>query len=163
MRTEWIRRRAFTLIELLVVVTIIGILAALVLGVSSYAVQKSDRARAVADLERIKSALEEYRIAYGTYPTNITAAESQHWVKQLWYDPQQVDRKPFLTAKFLTNPSVSTNRYFDPWGNDYRYLRRNTQGNWADRNNSKFGYDLWSLGPKAADDSDDITNWGSGI
>ena len=152
-------KQAFTLIELLVVVTIIGILVGIVLGVSGLVVQKGDRARALADLAKIKNALEEYRIEYGGYPINVTSSDSSNLVRQLWTKPWQEKGKPFLTTKFLTNTAAAT-RFLDPWGNDYQYLHRSGPP-YADHNDSKFGYDLWSLGPNAnsASNADDIANW----
>ena len=151
------RRGGFTLIELLVVVTIIGILAAIVLGVSGLVIQKGDRARAITDMEKIKNALEEYRIAYGNYPVNANASDSANMVSSLWVKPQADGKRPFLTMKFLTNSTASA-VFLDPWGNDYRYLHRSSPP-YADQNNSKFGYDLWSLGANSASNSDDIANW----
>ncbi|MBX7259295.1 MAG: type II secretion system protein GspG [Candidatus Hydrogenedentes bacterium] len=150
-------KQAFTLIELLVVVTIIGILVGIVLGVSGLATMKSDRARAIVDLTKIKNALEEHRIAYGNYPVSLTADDSASWITNLWIKPQAGGKEPFITAKFLTN-STMAGRFLDPWGNDYRYLHRGSSP-YADQSNSKFGYDLWSIGPNAASNSDDIANW----
>lgn len=61
-------RRAFTLIELLVVIAIIGVLAALILPVASSVgrVKKIDTAQ--AELQKLESALENYKAKYGTYP-----------------------------------------------------------------------------------------------
>lgn len=151
-------RIAFTLIELLVVVTIIGVLAGLVLGVSKYATTKGDRARAVADLERIKAALEEHRAVYGTYPVCVTPSNSTSWLQQLWDKPIADGHGPFIKMKSVSAATIGTNRMIDPWGNDYRYLHRLTQP-FATFNNSKYGYDLWSAGPDGASDADDITNW----
>ncbi|MFH0908544.1 MAG: type II secretion system protein GspG [bacterium] len=154
------RRGAFTLIELLVVVTIIGILAGIVLGVSGLVIQKGDRARAIADMEKIKNALEEHRIEYGNYPISETANDSASWMTNLWVKPIADGKRPFLTTKFLTN-STTAAAFLDPWGNDYRYLHRRGPpfNQYADQNNSKFGYDLWSLGPNSVSNADDITNW----
>lgn len=150
-------KTGFTLIELLVVVTIIGILAGIVLGVSGVVTQKGDRARAIADMEKIKNALEEYRITYGSYPVNSTASDSANLINSLWVKPQNEGKRPFITAKFLTNSAMAA-QFLDPWGNDYRYLHRSSSP-YADQNNSKFGYDLWSLGANTATNSDDIANW----
>ncbi len=59
----------FTLVELIVVIAIIGILATL--GLSSYTrVQKSARdSKRYADLKELKTALLQYYVANGTYPT----------------------------------------------------------------------------------------------
>jgi prepilin-type N-terminal cleavage/methylation domain-containing protein len=61
-------RRAFTLIELLVVIAIIGVLAALILPVANSVgrVKKIDTAQ--AELQKLESALENYKAKYGTYP-----------------------------------------------------------------------------------------------
>lgn len=147
----------FTLIELLVVVTIIGIFAGIVLGVSGLVTQKGDRARAIADMEKIKNALEEFRIAYGNYPVNVTASDSANLIDSLWVRPQSEGKKPFITAKFLTNAATAS-AFLDPWGNSYHYLHRSGPP-YADQNNSKFGYDLWSLGPNSVSNTDDIANW----
>jgi type II secretion system protein G len=153
------RAAAFTMIELLVVITIIAILVALVLGVSKAATEKADRSRAIADLQRIRSALEEHRVAYGNYPVSTTPGNSLSWTADLWVKPIADGRKPFITGDVFTNPATGS-VFADPWGNDYRYLHRSSAP-YATINNSKFGYDLWSTGPdaSAAKDSDDITNW----
>lgn len=63
------RRAGFTLIELLVVVAIIAIMVGIVIGISGYASRKSAFSRAITDLETIKTAIEEYRIERGGYPS----------------------------------------------------------------------------------------------
>lgn len=63
------RRNAFTLIELLTVVTIIVILFALVVGGFSYAEKFSKRSKTEVTLKVVKSALENYKEAFGGYPT----------------------------------------------------------------------------------------------
>ena len=78
----------FTLIELMTVVAIIAVLAGLILGIAGYAVRKADISRAMADMEKIKNALEEYRLAYGSYPTNTVADNSCNWVSALWQKQQ---------------------------------------------------------------------------
>jgi type II secretion system protein G len=153
-----VRERAFTLIELLVSITIVAILVGLVLGVAASASQKQDRARAIADLSRLKSGIEEYRIAYGSYPTSAQANVISHLVGQLWVQPQADGKRPFMTYKTWTNATVAYT-ITDPWGNGYNYFRRNVVNNWATNNNSLYGYDLWSSGPNTQDASDDIANW----
>jgi type II secretion system protein G len=148
---------AFTLVELMTVIAIIAVLAGLILGVAGYATRKADYSRAMGDMEKIKNALEEYRLAYGSYPTNTVANNSSNWVSALW----RQDR-PFLVLKGWSDPA----RIYpavDPWGNDYRYFHVSETNAifrvYATNNNSRFGYDLWSEGPNLLDPSDNIDNW----
>ena len=88
------KKNGFTLVELLAVIAVIILLAGLVTGLSGLAASKSATAKAEAELERIKLALEEYRSEKGSYPTGIGGA--------------------------LTNYGENI-VIEDPWGNDYRY------------------------------------------
>ena len=62
-------RKGFTLIEMMVVVMIMAILGTIVLGITGYAGRKAASARAMAQIQQIKNALERYRLDYGGYPT----------------------------------------------------------------------------------------------
>ena len=147
----------FTLVELMTVIAIIAVLAGLILGVAGYAMRKADQSRAMADMEKIMNALEEYRLAYGSYPTNTMANNSGNWVSALFCKKQQ-----FLVLKGWNDPT-KVYQAVDPWGNDYRYFHDAGGGVpgrvYATNNNSKFGYDLWSEGPDMLDPSDNINNW----
>lgn len=154
------KQEGFTLVELMTVVAIIAVLIGMVVGIAGYASRKAAVARAQTDLEKIKAAVEEFRVLYGYVPTNTMPDNSANLTGQLWVKPQREGRAPLLIMKGWTDTNTSY-RILDPWGNDYRYLRRPTPP-YATNNNSRFGYDLWSLGPDALDDSDDITNWRSG-
>lgn len=68
------RKLGFTLIEMLTVIVIIAVLAALTMKLMVYVNQKTGKARAAGDLERIKHALTEYYAVYGCYPpvTGVT-------------------------------------------------------------------------------------------
>jgi len=65
---KFLNKKAFTLIELLVVVLIIGILAAIALPQYRLVIEKARAADAISRLGPIYSALERYRLAYGSYP-----------------------------------------------------------------------------------------------
>lgn len=151
----------FTLIEILTVVAIMAVLMGLVLGIAGFVSKKGDVSRARAELALIKNALEEYRIEYGRYPTNTVAANSSYLVANLWVKPQAQGKKPLLVIKGWQDPNTAY-RVLDPWGNDYRYYydaNPDPSEVYASNNNSKFGYDLWSLGPDALSNYDDIANW----
>jgi len=94
------KRAGFTLIELLAVMAIIAILAGLILGVSSYAGRKAAEARAVAEMEKIKTACEEYKIDYGAYPISSSIETLSNYVSDLTYVGSTIE---------------------DPWGNSYGF------------------------------------------
>lgn len=93
----------FTLVELLAVIAIIGILAAIILGIAGFATKRSDRSKAVAQMEKLKSAMEEYRLKYNQYPA--TTNNFTNLVQKL--------------TNFV--PDVSA---LDPWGNTFNYTRK---------------------------------------
>ena len=91
-------RRGFTLIELLAVMLIIGVLMGMIVGIIAYAHRANLEARAKADIEKIRTALADYRMDEGVYPAEAG------WTNALR------PRVP-LDVDFI-----------DPWGNVYRYF-----------------------------------------
>jgi len=61
-------KKGFTLIELLIVVTIIGILTVMTIWSISTNLAKSRDSKRKADLDRLKTAFEEYYLDYDSYP-----------------------------------------------------------------------------------------------
>ena len=59
---------AFTLIELMIVMVVISILVGITIPVSKYVTLRARQASQKIYIEKIKSALEDYRAAYGEYP-----------------------------------------------------------------------------------------------
>ena len=59
---------AFTLIELMVVMVVISIMVGFTIPISKYVVHRARQANQRIYIEKIKSALEDYRAAYGEYP-----------------------------------------------------------------------------------------------
>lgn len=68
------RPAGFTLIELLVVISILGILAAMVIGGLGAAKKKQYINNASAEMLQITGALDQYKAKYGFYPRNATNA-----------------------------------------------------------------------------------------
>ena len=60
--------KAFTLIELLVVMGIIGVLAAMTVGLSTVASRSSKTSRMQKDLREIETCIENYKSSLGSYP-----------------------------------------------------------------------------------------------
>ena len=119
----------FTMIELMMAVLIIAILAGLILTIASIAGRKTDRAKAIKDMELIKNGLEEYRLAANTYvATNCDTSDPNF----------QAALKPYVATNIV---------YTDPWGRPYHYI-----------SNSRFSYTLFSSGPDGVNNTvDDVS------
>lgn len=134
-----LRSTGFTLVELLVVIAIIGILVGIVLGISGYAGRKSGSAKAQAEIERIKTALEEYRLINGRYYAGympVTNAAFIRDVMQLMYEG--ASNQATLRARAQMDG-------LDPWGRPYIYS-----------NASLYSYRVWSRGPDTNIVADDV-------
>ena len=62
------KNAGFTLIEILVVVVVILLLTGMLFRIGNVVVERSNRGRALADMEKISNALEEYFSVFGNYP-----------------------------------------------------------------------------------------------
>jgi len=129
--------RAFTLVEIMLVVAIIGILAALVIPKIAGKSEQARETAAMADIKGgIKSALDQYDVDMGTYPSSLQDLISAPHNARNWHGP------------YFDPPQLPV----DPWGNAYLYQ-------FPGKHNST-GYDLWSAGPDGkSGTSDDIGNW----
>lgn len=135
-------RSSFTLIKHLMVVAIIAILVGIVIGIAGYSSKKSATAKALSDLERIKTALEEYRMEKGGY-INVTIATNTPPT-----DPAFISFTNTL-AKYVPNLTC-----IDPWGRPYPYTPNKLP------NQPVLVYRLWSQGALTTTTDDDVDSTG---
>ncbi|MDE2311793.1 MAG: prepilin-type N-terminal cleavage/methylation domain-containing protein [Patescibacteria group bacterium] len=67
-------RQGFTLIELLVVIAIIGLLAGTVMVALNSARRRGRDAKRIGDIRQMATAMEQYHITHGSYPTGTLSA-----------------------------------------------------------------------------------------
>ena len=128
-----VARRGFTLIELLVVMVIIVLLIGLGVGGYGHARREARESAAKAGIEKLRTALTEYRAEYGGYPPHPSSAFSD-----------MLDSLPTEQTDAFFD-SVDGLELMDPWGRPYQYLSTN-----------RFLYSIWSTGQDETDGSDDI-------
>ena len=128
------RTAGFTLMELLAVMLILAVLAGL--GVKGYSLARrsAKESRAQAEIEILRTALNEYRVEYGRFPGQAA--------------PAAISQLPVFDELVELTQGVEA---VDPWGNDYRYLSTN-----------RFQCSVWSTGQDADSDADDINPSPSG-
>ena len=129
----------FTLLELLVVMVIIGLLASYVGPKYFGQVGKSEVKAARAQIQALGTALDQYRLDTGHYPS------TELGLNALFTRPSN---EPKWAGPYLTKPVP-----LDPWGRPYQYK---SPGDHAE-------YDLLSLGkdgqPGGTGEAADITSW----
>ncbi|MDD2237783.1 MAG: type II secretion system protein GspG [Kiritimatiellae bacterium] len=116
MRNHAVQRAGFTLVELLAVMMIIGILAGLILGVSSYASRKASESKAIAEMQKIKNACEEYKIKYGKYPGVVNDRIEDADLLSLGNFVSDLEYTNKVYDPFTGNTGQGI---VDPWGNAY--------------------------------------------
>ena len=121
-------KKGFTLLELLLVMAVIAILAAVGVKGSNLARRLAKESQAKAELEKLRTALDEYRIRHGGYPSQ----------------PHTAAFSALSEIHQLTN-SVAGIYLTDPWGRRYRY-----------RSSSRFIYQIWSEGQTVETDTDNV-------
>jgi general secretion pathway protein G len=124
--------RAFTLVEIMLVVAILGILAALVIPRIAGKSEEARETAAQSDIKGgIKTALDEFEVDNGFYPSSLQDLLTQPRNAKNWHGP------------YLDQPPI------DPWHTAYLYA-------YPGKHNSA-SYDLWSAGPP--DGQHPIGNW----
>ena len=134
-------RRGFTLIEIMMVIVIIALLTGLILGIAGHASRQGDRKKAIGDMEKIKAALEEYRLARNTY-YNPDPSKSP---------PLTIDTSDGGFTGGLKSYAASNINYTDPWGRPFVYTFA-----------SKLSFSLRSKGPDGADGNEDDVDLAKG-
>lgn len=136
-------RSGFTLLELLVVMVILVLLASVVTVVVVKRVDEARHAKAVADIQSVADAIDQFYLHCSRYPS------SEEGLNALRVKPSGDDLPNW------DGPYIKKSVPADPWGNDYLYTcpgEHNTDS-----------YDLHSLGrdgKEGGTGSDaDITNW----
>ena len=132
------RASGFTLLELLVVVAILGLLVGYVAPRYFGQLGKSEVTTARAQIEALGSALDQYRLDTGRYPT------TELGLNALVQRPQNEPK--------WNGPYLKKEVPLDPWGKPYLYTAPGERGE----------YDLVSLGkdgqPGGTAENADITN-----
>ena len=135
-------QRGFTLLELLVVMVILVMLAGVVTVVVVKRVEEAKHARAVADIESLGNALEQFYLHCGRYPL------ADEGLNALRMKPESEDLSNW------NGPYIKKAVPQDPWNQEYQYL--------APGERNPDSYDLFSLGKDGREggtESDDIVNW----
>ena len=131
--------RGFTLLELLVVMVIIGLLAGYVGPRLFSQIGKSETKAAKAQINALESALDQYRLDTGRYPSTEQGLAA-------------LVTKPANEARWA-GPYLRKNIPDDPWGKPYLYKQPGERGE----------FDLFSYGkdgaPGGTGDAADVTNW----
>jgi general secretion pathway protein G len=137
-------RKAFTLIELLVVIIVLGLLAALVGPRILGRVSEAKTATARTQIELLGTALDNYRLDTGSYPT------SEQGLDALQKTPT---REPIPLN--WRGPYVKRDVPADPWGRPYVYK--------SPGEHNPTSYDLSTLGrdgqPGGEGEDVDVMNW----
>ena len=137
------KQRGITLIELLVVLTILGLISALVVINVLPAQDQAKVKKARIDVDTIESALEQYRLDIGNYPTTEQGLEA------LVEAPTNLARPEDYRPGGYLRGGVP----LDPWNKEYQYRFPGDRG----------VVDIWSYGADGEEGGEDfatdIGNW----
>jgi general secretion pathway protein G len=143
------REEGFTLIEIMVVVVIIGLLLTVVASNLTNPLKKAEKVKSQSDIKGIETAMENYRLDNGFYPTTEQGIEAL-LRKPISEPAPQNWNGPYLKG-FTSTPK-------DRWGHEYLYLNPGTH--------NPDSYDLWTRGQDGQDGGEganaDVGNWQEG-
>lgn len=136
-------RSGFTLMELLVVMVILILLASVVTLVVTRRVEEAKHAKAVADIDTLSNALDQFYLHCGRHPSN------EEGLSALREKPQSDDLSNW------SGPYVKRAIPNDPWGKPYVYR--------CPGDHNPDSYDLYTLGRDGQEGGTgadaDVTNW----
>ena len=107
----------FTLIEIMVVIIILGILVGLIVPRFMEKPEKARIVKAKMQIESISTALKEYKLDNGDYPTTEQGLEALVEKPSIGKIPRKYPEKGYL-------PKIPK----DPWGNEYVYISPGEHG-----------------------------------
>ena len=132
----------FTLIEIMVVIIILGILVGLIVPRFMEKPDKARRVKAQLQIESISTALKEYKLDNGDYPTTEQGLQALVEKPAIGKIPKKYPEKGYLSKI----PK-------DPWENDYIYISPGEHGD----------FDLISYGADGEeggeDKNADVQSW----
>ncbi len=140
-------RRGFTLIEVLLVILIIGMLAAVFIGVYGGTRKGARIDTTKLLLKQLENELEKYNMHVGHYPSEDEGGLDALRTQPTFDDEDLADawRGPYIKE----TPE-------DPWNNPIQYELVDNPGDLG----LAVPYKLWSYGPDGQDGTDDdIRNW----
>ena len=133
--------RAFSLMEVMIVIVIILLISGLVAVNLFGAKEKATTDTVRLQLTNLKSAIQQFHLAFNRYPT------AEEGVAVLWNkDNLDAEADESKWWKFFEEAKAT-----DPWGSEWGYSDESEEGH---------PFELWSYGPDKEDGSDDdISVW----
>ena len=128
MKNKKLSKAGFTLLELMVVVLIIGVLISVALPSYRRAVDKAEMAKVLATFHLIEQSMQRYRLANGSWPTNIEDLDIQIPPSKWRYSLED-----------STGQHLSTEREQPLWPNSYRTQPRGYASIRADKPSMVWG------------------------
>ncbi|MCC5788430.1 MAG: prepilin-type N-terminal cleavage/methylation domain-containing protein [Opitutales bacterium] len=134
-------RKAFSLFELLLVMGVLAVLAGISFAAYSRSTERAREAQALAEIQRLGIALEQYRNHYGDFP--VISPETEGAAIQLIEtllgersptgEPLEPADRRFLDLGDFTKENGNAREFAaqDPWGHDWVYVYDPSLSNWS--------------------------------